>query len=120
MSARPNFLRPAPLEQSNSGQHIDTSLHRPTMIGEPVSDSELDDLEADEAVFAQPSRIPTRRSLLSRCWRAIRAGWLRWQISATEQYLRDCERDGIVDSLSIREFRLCIEEMRVELALLES
>lgn len=48
-------------------------------------------------------------------YRFLRRWWLRWQIHELAMYLRACERDGLVDSLSLREFRGQIAEMETEL-----
>jgi hypothetical protein len=50
-----------------------------------------------------------------RLWRGVRIAVLRWQIWETEHYLRDCEREGIADSLSLRDFRNQLAAMRVRL-----
>lgn len=55
-----------------------------------------------------------------RAWRLLCALMLRWQIWETECYLRACTRDGLTDSLSLREFRGQLAEMRVRLIDLES
>jgi hypothetical protein len=111
LSARPIFLR-----HGNGGATVDTTRGDAFYAGAQheqwLSDAEL--------AARLPSRIPTRRPLLVRWWRAALRLWVRWQISATEQYLDDCERDGITDSLSIRDFHRQLDAMRVRLALLEN
>ena len=57
--------------------------------------------------------------LLRRAWRALRIALLAYQIHETEAYLRACERDGPVNSLSLREFRWDLSSMRCRLALLK-
>ena len=53
-------------------------------------------------------------------WLHARCAWLRWTIWETEGYLAACARDGLVDSLSLREFRGQLCAMRVQLAVLEA
>ena len=55
-----------------------------------------------------------------RAWRLLCALVLRWQIWETECYLRDCEREGLTDSLSLRDFRAQLCAMRVRLIDLEN
>ena len=57
-------------------------------------------------------------SYLSSLYRAIRAALLMYEIWETEHYLRDCERDGLVHSLHLDEWRGRLCDMRVRLALL--
>lgn len=57
----------------------------------------------------------TLRAALNRC----RAIFLRWTIFETEAYLRACARDGLTDSLALRDFRLQLASMRCRLALLK-
>jgi hypothetical protein len=45
---------------------------------------------------------------------------LRWNIDSTEQWLAECAADGLVDSLSLRHFRMQLQADRVQLAQLES
>jgi len=63
--------------------------------------------------------IRTRLNPLQRLWRLVRIGWLRWQISTTEDYLDDLRRDGLEDSMSVREFNRQVQAMRVVLATVE-
>lgn len=56
---------------------------------------------------------------LHNAWNLLQRGWLRYTIWETEHYLRDCERDGLVDSLSLDDFRGQLEAQRVQLALLQ-
>jgi hypothetical protein len=52
--------------------------------------------------------------------RLLRALVLRWQIWETECYLRDCEREGLSSSLSLRDFRRQLAVMRCRLIDLEN
>lgn len=45
--------------------------------------------------------------------------FLRWCIWEAENHLFECAKDGLSDSLSMREFRGQISAMRVRLALLQ-
>lgn len=49
-------------------------------------------------------------------WLALTAMFLRWTIYEAETYLLACARDGLTDSLSLREFRAQIDADRVRLA----
>ena len=55
-----------------------------------------------------------------RAWRLLCALVLRWQIWETEAYLRACTRDGLTDSLSLRDFRAQLQTMRIRLIDLEA
>lgn len=57
--------------------------------------------------------------MIGRAWNLVQRGWLHYTIWETEHYLRDCERDGLVESLSLADFRAQLEAMRVELATLQ-
>jgi hypothetical protein len=57
---------------------------------------------------------------MSRIFRRLQALWVAYQIHETEQYLRACERDGLVDSLSLRDFRAQLSALRVRRITLES
>ena len=50
--------------------------------------------------------------------REARRLWLQYEIYETESYLADCARDGLIDSLHLREWRGRLAQMRVELATL--
>lgn len=54
--------------------------------------------------------------MIATAWRFVRRTWLRYTIWETECYLRACDADGLVDSLSLRDFRAQLEAMRVQLA----
>ena len=47
---------------------------------------------------------------------AAYALFLRWTIWEAETHLRECAKDGLIDSLSIRAFRGQIDQDRVRLA----
>ena len=47
---------------------------------------------------------------------ALHALFLQWCIWEAESHLADCARDGLTDSLSLREFRAQIDRDRVRLA----
>jgi len=65
-------------------------------------------------------RIHTRLSWPRRAVRWVRCAWLRYRIWETERYLVELQRDGIIEGISLREFRRQIEEMRCDLAILDS
>lgn len=66
-----------------------------------------------------PAPITTKTGYIARFWRWVRCAWLRARIWMTEDWLRDCARDGITDSLNLRAFRRDLEALRVQLAILE-
>ncbi len=53
-------------------------------------------------------------------WLHIKRLFVRWTLWETEAYLAACARDGLTDSLSLREFRGQCSSMRVQLALLDA
>jgi hypothetical protein len=72
---------------------------------------------------AFPPRIglaTTLRNSLRRIVRWGRAALVRADIACTEDWIRDCERDGIMDSRSITACRKRVQQLRVELALIEA
>lgn len=77
-------------------------------------------LVRDWHMRAQPIRRLSDLPLLLRwpvaAWRAVQAGLVRWEIVETERYLRACERDGLVDSLSLRDFRGQLQALRIRLS----
>lgn len=58
--------------------------------------------------------------MIATAWNLLQRGWLVYTIHETERYLRACERDGLVHSLSLADFRAQLEAQRVQLALLQS
>ena len=56
---------------------------------------------------------------LPRLVRAVSRLVLRYKINETERWIRACEDDGILDSITLREIRADLCAMRVQLALLE-
>lgn len=63
--------------------------------------------------------IPTQPGLLAKAWRFIKCAWLRWELKATEGYIQECRRSGILDTRSVREFDKQAEALRVQLAMAE-
>ena len=57
--------------------------------------------------------------LICRALACVLRCWVRYQIWETEHYLRDCERDGLVESLSLTDFRAQLAALRVRLAALQ-
>lgn len=66
------------------------------------------------------SVVATRTGLLRRAWVAVQILVLRWKIREHCAYVRECTDDGILDSLSLRDFDRQLADMRSELAYLES
>jgi hypothetical protein len=61
-----------------------------------------------------------RPGLLARLWLHCRALNLRWSISSTEQYMVECERDGILAGGTLQAWHHQMQADRVELALIEA
>ena len=61
-----------------------------------------------------------RPSLLMRLWLYIRAAHLQWNIDSAESYMWECERDGIMDSVTLRYWRDHLAAERVQLATLHA
>lgn len=61
-----------------------------------------------------------RPSLLVRCWLYLRCAMLAWNIDSAERYMLECERDGIMDSVTLRYWRDHLAAERVELATLHA
>lgn len=57
--------------------------------------------------------------MIRRAINHIRAAWLRWVLASNEAWMRACQRDGIADTYSMREWRRQADETRVQIALLE-
>lgn len=66
------------------------------------------------------AKFATQRggSLLRRFVIWARSAMIRADISATEQWIADCARDGILDSRSLTECRLRVQRLRVDLEVL--
>lgn len=45
--------------------------------------------------------------------------WLQWDVASTEQYMRECNPDGLLNTKSLRRFEEDIAVKRVEIAILE-
>ena len=58
--------------------------------------------------------------LARRWWAGARALLLRWKIYETEAYLTECEKEGIIDSFMLSEFRRDLCAMRIQLIDLEA
>lgn len=100
----------AEMDVSEGGARLDT--HRVMPASQWLPD--------DELAQHLPSSIKTRRGLLSRLWIGLQIAVLRMQIALTEDWLADCARDGIDNSLNLRAFRADLERMRCRVAYLES
>ena len=72
-------------------------------------------------VMSEPGRQPgPLRRTARRVSRFLRAAWHSWCIDSNERWVRECERDGILDSNSLRAVRLDTQGHRVALALIEA
>lgn len=49
----------------------------------------------------------------------IELAWVRWCLSSDEQWVRECQADGILNSVSLRYIRAEAEAKRVRIASLE-
>ena len=91
----------------------------------PIGMQNLNDTEPGGLLTSEdfkprrPVVIPTRRTLIARIWRAVQRGVLRWEIGANEQWLLDCEHDGVLTPRMRRQVEAQTQEMRVRLAVLE-
>lgn len=65
-------------------------------------------------------RILTKPGFLGRLRIRVQILALRYRIWSTEDWIKDCERDGITDSLNMREFRRDLGRMRCQRAMLEA
>ena len=63
---------------------------------------------------------PTHRGLLHRVRRLARIAWLRFLIAADEEWLRDCQPDGVLTTRQLDATRLHLQQLRVELAIAEA
>lgn len=72
----------------------------------------------DSARLAAPGPVAPApsRTWWHRIERLVRIGWLRWEISSTEQWVRYAARDGVFDSVSLRYMHRHLEALRVRLA----
>jgi hypothetical protein len=68
------------------------------------------------SIAARLTHAP-KRTPWHRLTRAVRVAWLRWEINSTEQWMRYAERDGVLDSMSLRYMQRQLEVMRVRLAI---
>lgn len=100
----------APINVTEGGARLDT--HRVMPASQWLPD--------DELAQHLPSRIKTRRGLLSRLWIGLQIAVLWMQIKLTEDWLADCARDGLHESLALTEFRADLGRMRCRVAYLES
>jgi len=76
-------------------------------------------IQAARSASMRVSRLPRLRHVhpVARpfvlAWRSLKAAVLVYQIWETENYLADCEREGLTGSLSLAEFRGDLQKMRV-------
>jgi hypothetical protein len=69
-------------------------------------------------VSALPNTTTRRDGPLLRLWLWLQVWNLRWNIESAEVYMAECERDGIMDSQTLRHWRDCMAAERCELATL--
>lgn len=93
-----------------SGLGDRVNLNSPATEPGPLTDSD----------FKPRTITPTRRSIWHRTKRLARIAWLRFDIHCLESYIADCERDGILQSQSMTEFRLELGRQRVQLLIAEA
>ncbi len=78
-------------------------------------------IQATRSASMRASRLPRLRHVhwaarpFVLAWRSLCAAVLVYQIWETENYLADCEREGLTGSLSLAEFRGDLQRMRVRL-----
>lgn len=66
-------------------------------------------------MLAALSHMRLAIACLSRsAWLTVQAAWLHYEIHETEAYLRDCARDGLVESLHLKYWRRNVEAMVVD------
>lgn len=53
-------------------------------------------------------------------WLHLQRAVLMWNIDSTEQYMLACERDGIMDTATLRHWRTHLQHERAELAVLNA
>lgn len=105
----------------NGGAVIDTRSRNSndTPSAGPLLDSDLAYLDGTPvpppAVRCAPRR---KRGALARLWRALQIAFIDWRIRTDEDYIAQCERDGILGTRSLRHFRDNVAELRVQRALL--
>lgn len=67
-----------------------------------------------------PRVIPTHRTLWHRIVRFARLATIDFEISALEEWITDCARDGILDSNQLTGCRYRLQELRCERAAVEA
>ena len=70
--------------------------------------------------IARPPVERRRPGLWRRIVRWVHGAMIRADIAATEQWIADCEHDGILDSRSLTECRKRVQCLRVDLAILST
>jgi hypothetical protein len=58
------------------------------------------------------------RRVVNKAIVCVRLAAIDYQISSTQQYLHECDRDGLIDSLSLRYFRADMDALIVRRAAL--
>jgi hypothetical protein len=70
-------------------------------------------------IVPPPTFFARTRNACAAVSRWVQRALIKADIACTEDWIRDCERDGILDSRSLSECRKRIQTLRVDLALLE-
>lgn len=70
--------------------------------------------------MCDPTPAPRRGNLLQRMLRAARIASLRFDIRSHEQYLAQCERDGILVSDTVIDWTYALQDKRAQLRALEA
>jgi len=61
--------------------------------------------------------IPTRRSLWFKAKRLARIVWIKWLISADEEWIKACDPDGALTTRQMTAARHRLQDLRVQLAI---
>jgi hypothetical protein len=64
--------------------------------------------------------IPTRRTRWHRIKRTCAIWWLRYEIHDAEEWIKNCERDGVTGPKQMQAQRRRVEALRVRLSLWEA
>lgn len=61
-----------------------------------------------------------RPNVLAQAWLHLQRAMLLWDISSTQQYLMAAERDGIMDTQTVRHWRAYLQDRQTRLMVLEA
>jgi hypothetical protein len=93
------------------------------VMNEGVSMNTTDSQQAhrvDTRVAQGPCITPTRRGLLHRAVRQVRMAWLRFKIHSNEEWIENCEAQGIRGTVNLQYTERETQALRVELAIVEA